>query len=143
MSEDKSFVVKVLAELSKTKSLMRLKADLKSIESKLSKLKIQGKLDTASVKKDINSKIKAIKPKIKIDADMTQATKKIKKLGRQKINTKVNVDTTQAAKKIKKLEEKKIHMEVVAEDSKENSDSKESQDESKVCAIMPGNKIIF
>lgn len=31
MSEDKSFVVKVLAELSKTKSLMRLKADLKSI----------------------------------------------------------------------------------------------------------------
>ena len=131
MSEDKSFVVKVLAELSKTKSLMRLKADLKSIESKLSKLKIQGKLDTASVKKDINSKIKAIKPKIKIDADMTQATKKIKKLGRQKINTKVNVDTTQAAKKIKKLEEKKIHMEVVAEDSKENSDSKESQDESK------------
>ena len=132
MSEDKSFVVKVLAELSKTKSLMRLKADLKSIESKLSKLKIQGKLDTASVKKDINSKIKAIKPKIKIDADMTQATKKIKKLGRQKINTKVNVDTTQAAKKIKKLEEKKIHMEVVAEDSKENSDSKESQDESKI-----------
>ncbi len=132
MSEDKSFVVKVLAELSKTKSLMRLKADLKSIESKLSKLKIQGKLDTASVKKDINSKIKAMKPKIKIDADMTQATKKIKKLGRQKINTKVNVDTTQAAKKIKKLEEKKIHMEVVAEDSKENSDSKESQDESKI-----------
>jgi len=81
MSEDKSFVVKVLAELSKTKSLMRLKADLKSIESKLSKLKIQGKLDTASVKKDINSKIKAMKPKIKIDADTTQATKKIKKLG--------------------------------------------------------------
>ena len=132
MSEDKSFVVKVLAELSKTKSLMRLKADLKSIESKLSKLKIQGKLDTASAKKDINSKIKAMKPKVKIDADTTQATKKIKKLGRQKINTKVNVDTTQAAKKIKKLEEKKIHMKVVAEDSKENSDSKEAQDESKI-----------
>lgn len=111
MSEGKSFVVKVLAELNKTESLMRLKADLKSVESKLSKLKIQGKLDTVSVKKDINSQIKTIKSQIKVDADTSKASKKIKKLEKQKINTKITTENT-----------------------KDNVDSKKAQKESETFA---------
>lgn len=107
MSKDKSFVVKVLAELNKAKSLLRLKADLKSIESKLSKLKIQGKLDIVSVKKNINSKIKTIKSQIKVDAD-----------------------TSKAAKKIEKFEEQKINTKITTENVKDNVDSKEPQKES-------------
>ena len=62
MSEN-NFKLKVHAVLDKVKSVANIKADIKAIESKLPKLKIQGTLNTTSTRKELNSKLKSIKPK--------------------------------------------------------------------------------
>ena len=85
-----NFIIMLQAMLDKVKSLTNIKKDIKSIEPKL-KIKLKGVLDK-SFKKDMNATLKSIKPKIKVDADTSQAIRKIKKLGQQK--TKVTVQTT-------------------------------------------------
>ena len=88
--------------LDKAKSLLNIKSDIKSIESKL-KIKIQGTLDKTATKKELNSSLKSIKPKIKVDADTSQAMKKIKKLGQQKTKTTIQpiVDNSQVTSGLK------------------------------------------
>ena len=105
MSEN-NFKLKVQAVLDKVKSVANIKADIKAIESKLPKLKIQGTLNTTSTRKELNSKLKSIKPKVKVDADTTQAEKKIKKIGKQKTNATITptVDTTQVVSGLKKAQ---------------------------------------
>ncbi len=105
MSEN-NFKLKVQAVLDKVKSVANIKTDIKAIESKLPKLKIQGTLNTASTRKELNSKLKSIKPKVKVDADTTQAEKKIKKIGKQKTNATITptVDTTQVVSGLKKAQ---------------------------------------
>lgn len=78
------FKLKVQAVLDKVKSIANIKADIKAIEAKLPKMKIQGTLDSASTRKELNSKLKSVKPKVKVDADTTQAEKKIKRLGNRR-----------------------------------------------------------
>ena len=105
MSEN-NFKLKVQAVLDKVKSVANIKADIKTIEAKLPKMKIRGTLDSTSTRKELNSKLKAIKPKVKVDADTTQAEKKIKKIGKQKTNTTITptVDTTQVVSGLKKAQ---------------------------------------
>ncbi len=105
MSEN-NFKLKVQAVLDKVKSVANIKTDIKAIESKLPKLKIQGTLNTTSTRKELNSKLKSIKPKVKVDADTTQAEKKIKKIGKQKTNATITptVDTTQVVSGLKKAQ---------------------------------------
>ena len=105
MSEN-NFKLKVQAVLDKVKSVANIKTDIKAIESKLPKLKIQGTLNTTSTRKELNSKLKSIKPKVKVDADTTQAEKKIKKIGKQKTNATITptVDTAQVVSGLKKAQ---------------------------------------
>lgn len=51
------FKLKVQAVLDKVKSVANIKTDIKAIESKLPKLKIQGTLNTTSTRKELNSKL--------------------------------------------------------------------------------------
>lgn len=87
MANDNSFIIKLQATLDKVKSLANIKEDIKVIELKLSKIKIQGTLNSTSTKKELNTKLKTIKPKVKVDADTTAAEKKIKNIGKQKTKT--------------------------------------------------------
>lgn len=100
--ENNSFIIKLQAMLDKAKSLLNIKSDIKSIESKL-KIKIQGTLDKTATKKELNSSLKSIKPKIKVDADTSQAMKKIKKLGQKKTKTTIQpiVDNSQVTSGLK------------------------------------------
>ena len=54
----------------------------------------------------INSKLKSIKSKVRVDADTTQAEKKIKKIGKQKTDAAITptVDTTQVVSGLKKAQ---------------------------------------
>ena len=88
-----SFVIKLQAMLDKVKSLANIKADIKVIESKLTKIKIKGTLDKSATNKELKDKIKDVKPKVKIDADTTQAEKKIRKIGKQKNETVIQAKT--------------------------------------------------
>ncbi len=101
-----NFDLKVQAVLDKVKSLANFRKNLKEIEPKLPKLKIQGKLDTASTRRELNLKLKSVKPKVKIDADTTQAEEKIKKIGEQKTDTTITptVDAEQAVSGLKKTQ---------------------------------------
>lgn len=94
------------AMLDKAKSLVNIKSDIKNIEKKLPKIKVQAILDSTKAKTEFNSKLKNIRPKIKVDADTTQAVKKIKKLGRQKIKPTVQptVDSSQVVAGLKEAQ---------------------------------------
>ena len=109
MSNNKSnFRIMLQAMLDKVKSIANIKSDIKAIEPKLPKVKVQGKLDKTATQKELNSKIKTIKPKVKVDADTTQAEKKIKKIGKQKNKTTITptVDNTQAVSGLKQVQKK-------------------------------------
>lgn len=88
--------------LNKAKSIVNIKKDIKSIEPKL-KVKLQGTLDKTGTKRELNKTLKSIKPKIKIDADTSQALKKIKNLGKQKTTTTIQptVDNSQVISSLK------------------------------------------
>lgn len=77
MSDNKSsFTIKVQAMLDNVKSFINLRTALKNIESKLPKLKIQGTFDNINTKKKLNANLKSIRPKVTIDTDTSNATKK-------------------------------------------------------------------
>ncbi len=101
-----NFELKVQAVLDKVKSLANFRRNLKEMEPKLPKLRIQGTLSTTSTRRELNSKLKAIKPKVKVDADTTQAEKKIKKIGKQKTDATITptVDTSQVEAGLKKAQ---------------------------------------
>ena len=103
---DNSFNIKLQAVLDKIKSIANIKADIKAIESKLPKIKLQGTLNKTAVKKELDTKLKTVKPKVKIDADTTQAEKKIEKIGKQKTDPTITpkVDNTQAVSSLKQAQ---------------------------------------
>lgn len=90
--EQSGFKLDLQAVLDRVKSLANIKKDIKYLESKL-KIKLQGTLNKTATKKELNANLKSIKPKIKVDADITEATKKIKKLGENK-NSKITIRPT-------------------------------------------------
>lgn len=94
------------AMLDKAKSIVNIKSDIKNIEKKLPKIKVQATLDSTKAKSELNAKLKSIRPKVKVDADTTQAVKKIKKLGRQKIKPTVQptVDNSQVVSGLKEAQ---------------------------------------
>lgn len=100
--EENGFIVLLQAMLDKAKSLTNIKKDIESIQSKL-KIKIQGTLDKTATQKELKTSLKSVTPKIKVDADTSQAVKKIKKLGQQKITAtvKTNVDNSQVMSSLK------------------------------------------
>ena len=100
---DKNLKLKLEAVLDKVKSLANIKADIKALEARLSKIKIQGTLNSPATRKEINAKLKLFAPKVKVDADTTQAAKKIKKLGQQNSKTTIRptVDNSQIASDLK------------------------------------------
>ena len=61
--EENNFILMLQAMLDKIKSIANIKKDIKIIEPKL-KIKLKGVLDK-SFKKDMNTTLKSIKPKIK------------------------------------------------------------------------------
>lgn len=106
MDNDNSFTIKLQAVLDKIKSLANIKADIKAIESKLPKIKIKGTLDKAVTNKELKAKLKDVKPKVKVEADTTQAEKKIKKIGKQKTEAviKAKADNSQVVSEIKEAQ---------------------------------------
>lgn len=101
--QDNNFMVRLQAVLDKVKSIANIKSDIKNIESRLPKIKIQGMLDSAKTKKELNTRLKSIKPKIIVDADVSKAEKRIKKIGNQKTNTVIRptIDNSQAMSSLK------------------------------------------
>ena len=101
-----NFRIMLQAILDKVKSIANIKGDIKAIEPKLPKVKLQGKLDKTATQKELNSIIKSIKPKVKIDADTTQAEKKIKKIGKQKNQAAITptVDNSQVVSSLKQAQ---------------------------------------
>ena len=106
MANENPFIIKLQAVLDRVKSIANIKADIKAIEPKLPKVKIQGTLDSTATKKELNTKLKSVKPKVKVDADITQAEKKIKKIGQQKNKTTITptVDNTQVVSGLKQAQ---------------------------------------
>ena len=104
--DNNSFKIMLQAMLDKTKSIFNIKSDIKNIEPKLPKVKVQATLDSAKAKSELYTKLKSIRPKVKVDADTTQAVKKIKKLGRQKIKPTVQptVDSSQVVSGLKEAQ---------------------------------------
>lgn len=102
MSEN--FILLLQAMLDKIKSVTNIKKDIKSIEPKL-KINLKGVLDK-SFKKDMNTTLKTIKPKIKIDADTSKAVQKIKQIGKQKTTTTIRptVDNSQVMSSLKETQ---------------------------------------
>lgn len=98
-----NFILKLQAALDRAKSLVNIRNDIRIIAAKLPKIKIIGTLNSTKTRTELNAKIKNIRPKVKVDADTTQATKKIKKLGQQNENPKVTptVDNTQLTSGLK------------------------------------------
>ena len=106
MSEN-NFGIKLRAILDKIKSIANINVDIKAIESKLPKIKLQGTLIKTAIQKEVNSKLKLIRPnKIKVDADTTQAEKNIKKIEKQETDTTITpkVDDTQVVSDLKKAQ---------------------------------------
>lgn len=97
------FKLKLQAILDRVKSLANIRKDIQAIEAKLPKIKIKGTLNSTETRKELNAKIKNVRPKVKVDADTTAAVKKIKRLGQQKTNPKVapTVDNTQVISSLK------------------------------------------
>ena len=93
MSDNNSFMIKLQAILDKVKSLANIKGDIKAIEQKLPKLKIKGTLDKTATNKELKARIKEVSPRVKVDADVTSADKKIKRLGKQKTETVIQTKT--------------------------------------------------
>ena len=58
MANDNSFIVKLQAMLDRVKSIANIKRDIKAIEAKLPKIKMQGTLNSAATKKEL--KINAV-----------------------------------------------------------------------------------
>ena len=103
---DSSFKLYIQAALDKVKSLANIKSDIKNIEPKL-KIKLQGTLDSTATKKEVNAKIKSIKPtKVKVDADTSALTKKMKKLEEEKTETviKPKVDNSEVISSLKQTQ---------------------------------------
>ena len=97
-----SLKVKLQATLDRAKSLAAIMADIKHIQPRV-KIRFPGALDEAATKKAITASLKPIDPKVKIDADPSQAEKKIQKLSQQKSNTVIQatVDNSQALSSLK------------------------------------------
>ena len=93
------------AALDRVKSLLNFKNDIKSIEAKLPKIKVQGTLDSKT-KGDLLKKFKNITAKIKVDADTKQAESKIEKLTQKQryVNISPKVNNTQLASDFKSTE---------------------------------------
>lgn len=100
---DNNFMIRLQALLDKVKSIANIKSDIKSIESKLPKIKIQGMLDSAKTKKELNTRLKSIKTKVIVDADVSRAEKNIKKIGNRKTTTVIRptIDNSQAMSSLK------------------------------------------
>lgn len=100
------FKLDLQAVLEKAKSIANIKRDIKIIEAKLSKIKIQGTLNSASTRKELNTKLKSVNPKVKMDADTTLVEKKMKKLNQQKSNPTVTpaVDNSQVVSGVKEAQ---------------------------------------
>ena len=105
---NQSFVVKVLAMLNKAKSIANIKADIKAIEPRLPKIKLQGILNKAATKKNLDADLKGASSKVKIDADTTQAEEKIKDIEKQKTDTTITpkVDDAQMVSGLKQTQKK-------------------------------------
>ena len=103
---ENSFQIMLQAILDKIKSIANIKRDIKAIEPKLPKVGIQGKLDKTTTQKELNTKLKTIRPKIKVDADATQIEKKLKKIGKQKTDTTITpkVDNAQVVSGLKQAQ---------------------------------------
>ena len=93
------------AALDRVKTLLNFKNDIKSIEAKLPKIKVQGTLDSKT-KGDLLKKFKNITAKIKVDADTKQAESKIEKLTKKQryVNISPKVNNTQLASDFKSTE---------------------------------------
>lgn len=93
------------AALDRVKSLLNFKTDIKAIEAKLPKIKVQGTLDNKA-KSDLLKKFKNITAKIKVDADTKLAESKIEKLSKKqrRVNISPRVDNTQLASDFKTTE---------------------------------------
>lgn len=104
--DNNSFKIMLQAMLDKAKSIFNIKSDIKNIEPKLPKIKVQATLDSGKTRSELNAKLKSIRPKVKVDADTTDAVKKIKKLGRQKIKPTVQptVDSSQVVAGLKEAQ---------------------------------------
>lgn len=100
------FKLDLQAVLEKVKSIANIKRDIKIIEAKLPKIKLQGTLNKTAVNKELNAKLKSINPKVKIDADVAVANKKLKKLGEQKSNPTITptVDNSQVVSGLKQAQ---------------------------------------
>ena len=97
-----SLKVKLQATLDRAKSLAAIMADIKHIQPRV-KIRFPGALDEAATKKAITASLKPIDPKVKIDADPSQAEKKIQKLSQQKSNAVIQatIDNSQALSSLK------------------------------------------
>lgn len=104
--DENNFQIMLQAVLDKVKSIANIKENIKAIEAKLPKIKLKGTLNKTEVKKELNTKLKTINPKVKIDADTTQAEKKMKKLNQQKTNPTITptVDNSQVASGLKQAQ---------------------------------------
>ena len=100
------FKLDLQAVLEKAKSIANIKRDIKIIEAKLPKIKLQGTLNSTSTRKELNNKLKSVNPKVKIDADTTLAEKKMKKLNQQKSNPIITptVDNSQVVSGLKEAQ---------------------------------------
>lgn len=100
-----NFQIMLEAVLDKVKSIANIKSDIKEIESKLP-IKLQGTLNKTETRKELSAKLKTIKPKVKIDADTTQAEKKIKKIEKQKTDITITpkVDNKQVMSELKQTQ---------------------------------------
>lgn len=82
-----SFYIKLEAVLDKIKSRNNIKNDIKGIEPQLPNIKLQSKLDTSNIKKELNSKLKSTNSTVKVNTDTTQAKNEINKLSEQETKT--------------------------------------------------------
>ena len=102
---ENNFIIWLQAMLDKAKSIVNIKKDIKNIEPKL-KVKLQGTLDKTGTTRELNKTLKSIKPKIRVDADTSQALKKIKNLGKQKTSVTIRptIDNSQAVSSLKETQ---------------------------------------
>lgn len=100
------FKLDLQAVLEKAKSIANIKRDIKIIEAKLPKIKLQGTLNSTSTRKELNNKLKSVNPKVKIDADTKLVEKKMKKLNQQKSNPTITptVDNSQVVSGLKQAQ---------------------------------------
>lgn len=100
------FKLDLQAVLEKVKSIANIKRDIKIIEAKLPKIKLQGTLNSTSTRKELNTKLKSVNPKVKIDADTTLVEKKIRKLNQQKTNPTITptIDNSQVVSGLKQAQ---------------------------------------